>query len=82
MSTPREQLACRLRRIQQQIGVKADGVLGPETLTASKGGSTSMSAGARRVSVFVRQPRAVVSFEVGSRQQYEGDSVGPRGPAA
>ena len=35
MPTPRqEQLASRLRRIQQTLGVKADGVLGPETLTA------------------------------------------------
>ena len=72
MSTPREQLASRLRRIQQQIGVRADGVLGPETLTALE----------RRLDIDVNRRAAslecscaslelIVSFEVGSRQQYE-----------
>jgi hypothetical protein len=72
MPTPREQLTSRLRRIQQEIGVTADGVLGPETLTALE---RRLDIEASRRATSLECSRAslelIVSCEVGSRQQYE-----------
>ena len=72
MPTPREQLASRLRRIQQEIGVKADGVLGPETLTAlERRLEIEVSNRAASLECSCASLELIVRFEVGSRHQYE-----------
>jgi hypothetical protein len=84
MPTPhQEQLASRLRRIQKALGVEADGVLGPETLTALE----------RRLEIRIT-PRSfslecscqnldmILRFEVGSRARYEKEFQRPVWPGA
>src|SRR6185295_12196550 len=72
MPSPREQLTSRLRRIQQELGVAADGVLGPETLTALER-RLEIEVGRRATSLecSCTSLELIVGFEVGSRQRYE-----------
>ena len=72
MPSPREQLTSRLRRIQQELGVAADGVLGPETLTALER-RLEIEVGRRATSLecSCASLELIVGFEVGSRQRYE-----------
>ena len=82
MPTPREQLTSRLRRIQRALGVTADGVLGPETLTALE---RRLEIQVSRRAVSLECSRAslelIVRFEVGSRQRYEREFQCPIWPA-
>lgn len=82
MPTP-EPLTSRLRRIQQVLGVEADGVLGPETLTALE---TRLEIRASRRTVSLECSRAsldlILRFEVGSRARYERDFQRPVWPGA
>lgn len=62
----------RLKRIQQALGIAADGVLGPETLTALEE-RIGVSAPARSFSLEVSTLSldAIVAFEVTSKAVYE-----------
>src|SRR5688572_33289858 len=77
------QLTSRLRRIQQALGVQADGVLGPETLTALEArleigpGKRSVSLACSRTSLDL-----ILRFEVGSRSRYEKEFQRPVWPGA
>jgi hypothetical protein len=81
MPTPRDQLTSRLRRIQQALGVTADGVLGPETLTALE---SRLEIQVSKSAVSLECSRAslelIVRFEVGSRQRYEKEFQRPTWP--
>ena len=72
MSATSPQVAQRLRRIQNTLGVTADGMLGPETLTALE---KRLELGATRKTVSLTCSRKslelIVQFEIGSRAQYE-----------
>ena len=84
MPTPRqEQLASRLRRIQQALGVKADGVLGPETLTALES-RLEIKVSPRTVSLECSMSSLdqILRFEVGSRKRYEKEFQRPVWPGA
>jgi hypothetical protein len=71
MSEASPQIAQRLRRIQSVLGVSADGLLGPETLTALE---KRLAIGTSRKAVSLRcscrSLDAIVQFEIGSRAQY------------
>ena len=72
MPTAREQLTSRLRRIQEEIGVTADGVLGPETLTAlERRLEIPVSNRAASLACSCASLELILGFEVGSRQRYE-----------
>jgi hypothetical protein len=81
MTAPTSQIEARLRRIQRELGVDADGVLGPETLTALERqleivpARRSMSLECSRSSV-----DQIVSFEVTSRAFYEKSLRSPMWP--
>ena len=81
MPTPRDQLTSRLRRIQQALGVTADGVLGPETLTALES-RLEIQVSKRAVSLECSRAslELIVRFEVGSRQRYEKEFQRPTWP--
>jgi hypothetical protein len=72
MTTTSPQVMERLRRIQSTLGVQADGVLGPETLTALE---KKLSIDAPRKAASLRcscnSLEAIVRFEIGSRARYE-----------
>jgi hypothetical protein len=71
-STALTPLAQRLRRIQQTLGVTADGLLGPETLSALEDRlGIAPPAGAFSLEVSRRSLDALVEFEVSSRAAYE-----------
>ena len=81
MATPREQLTSRLRRIQQALGVTADGVLGPETLTAlERRLDIQVSARAVSLACSCASLELIVRFEVGSRQRYQKEFQRPTWP--
>src|SRR6188768_168613 len=81
MATPREQLTSRLRRIQQALGVTADGVLGPETLTAlERRLDIQVSARAVSLACSCASLELIVRFEVGSRQRYQKEFQRPIWP--
>jgi hypothetical protein len=72
MPAPSEESKDRLRRIQEALGVEADGLLGPETLTALE----------RRFDITIKESAAsmqcsrgsldlIIAFEVGSPKRYE-----------
>jgi hypothetical protein len=72
MTTTSPQITERLRRIQSTLGVHADGMLGPETLTAlEKKLSIDAPRKAASLRCSCRSLEAIVRFEVGSRAQYE-----------
>jgi hypothetical protein len=66
------QVSQRLRRIQNALGVTADGMLGPETLTALE---KHLELDATRKTVSLTCSRKalelILQFEIGSRAQYE-----------
>jgi hypothetical protein len=66
------QVSQRLRRIQNALGVTADGMLGPETLTALE---SRLELGATRKTISLACSRKslelILQFEIGSRAQYE-----------
>jgi hypothetical protein len=66
------QVEQRLRRIQNALGVTADGMLGPETLTALE---KHLELDATRKTVSLTCSRKalelILQFEIGSRAQYE-----------
>ena len=72
MSEASPEVAHRLRRIQSALGVHADGMLGPETLTAIE---QRLAIVAPRKAASLRcsckSLDALVRFEIGSRAQYE-----------
>jgi hypothetical protein len=72
MSATSPQVAQRLRRIQRALGVTADGMLGPETLTALE---ARLALAASRNTISLRCSRKsvelILEFEIGSRVQYE-----------
>ena len=72
MSATSPQVEQRLRRIQNALGVTADGMLGPETLTALE---THFELDATRKTVSLSCSRKsldlILQFEIGSRAQYE-----------
>ena len=72
MSTTSPQIAQRLRRIQNALGVTADGMLGPETLTALEV-RLDLAATRKIISLACsrRSLEIIVQFEIGSRAQYE-----------
>jgi hypothetical protein len=72
MSTMSPQVAQRLRRIQNALGVTADGMLGPETLTALEK-HFELDATRKTVSLSCSRKslELILAFEIGSRAQYE-----------
>jgi hypothetical protein len=72
MSATSPQVALRLRRIQTALGVTADGMLGPETLTALE---AQLGLGATRKTISLACSRKslelILQFEIGSRARYE-----------
>jgi hypothetical protein len=72
MARTSPQVAQRLRRIQNALGVTADGMLGPETLTALE---AHLDIAATRKTISLACSRKsldlIVQFEIGSRTQYE-----------
>lgn len=72
MTATSPQVAQRLRRIQNALGVTADGMLGPETLTALE---ARLELGATRKAISLNCSRKslelILQFEIGSRAQYE-----------
>jgi hypothetical protein len=72
MDTNKEVLTTRLRRIQSTLGVDADGLLGPETLTALER-KLGIDVPARTVSLECSKSGVdlLVAFEIGSRRLYE-----------
>jgi hypothetical protein len=72
MSPTSPQVAQRLRRIQSALGVTADGMLGPETLTAlEKRLAIDAPRNAASLRCSSRSLESIVQFEIGSRAQYE-----------
>ena len=72
MTQTSPQVTERLRRIQSALGVHADGMLGPETLTAlEKKLAIDAPRKAANLRCSCRSLEAIVRFEVGSRAQYE-----------
>jgi hypothetical protein len=72
MTTTSPQVMERLRRIQSTLGVHADGMLGPETLTAlEKKLSIDVPRKAASLRCSCKSLEAIVRFEIGSRAQYE-----------
>src|SRR4051812_9996368 len=73
----------RLRRIQQALGVTADGVLGPETLTALET-QLSLKALPRSYSLEVscESLSAIAAFEITSKSAYERQYRRPLWPGA
>jgi hypothetical protein len=82
MPTPQqEQLASRLRRIQKSLGCEADGVLGPETLTAlERALEIKMTARAFSLECAGQNLDMILRFEVGSRARYEKEFQRPVWP--
>ncbi|MFL6550934.1 MAG: hypothetical protein ACJ8OJ_19745 [Povalibacter sp.] len=73
----------RLRRIQQVLGVTADGVLGPETLTALETRlDITLPARAYSLEVSCRSLNAIIQFEVTSEATYEQRYCKPSWPGA
>jgi hypothetical protein len=72
MATTSPQVAQRLRRIQAALGVTADGMLGPETLTALEA-RLDLAATRRIISLACscKSLEMILQFEIGSRAQYE-----------
>jgi len=72
MSATSPQVAQRLRRIQNALGVTADGMLGPETLTALEK-HFELDATRKTVSLSCSRKslELILAFEIGSRAQYE-----------
>jgi len=83
MPVPADALTSRLERIQQALGVEADGVLGPETLTALE---TRLQIRASKRAVSLECSRLsldlILKFEVGSRTRYEKEFQRPVWPGA
>src|SRR5687767_1238475 len=81
MDDRQTQLTSRLRRIQTNLGVDADGLLGPETLTALElklgivAATRAVSLSCSRMSLDL-----LLGFEVGSRQGYEREFQRPVWP--
>jgi hypothetical protein len=78
-----EALTSRLKRIQHALGVEADGVLGPETLTALEA-RLEIVASRRNVSLECTRSSLdlILRFEVGSRARYEKEFQRPVWPGA
>ena len=72
MDTNKDVLTTRLRRIQSTLGVEADGLLGPETLTALER-KLGIEVPARAFSLECSKSGMdlLVAFEIGSRRLYE-----------
>ena len=72
MSTTSPQVAQRLGRIQSALGVTADGMLGPETLTALEA-RLDLAATRKTISLACSRKslELIVQFEIGSRARYE-----------
>jgi hypothetical protein len=72
MQTNKEVLTTRLRRIQVALGVEADGMLGPDTLTALER-RLAIEVPARAVTLECSRAGLdlLVAFEIGSRRRYE-----------
>ena len=83
MQPRQEHIASRLRRVQQALGVTADGLLGPETLTALET-RLEIKASPRAVSLVCsrRSLEQILRFEVGSRKLYEQEFQHPVWPGA
>jgi hypothetical protein len=81
MTNPQPQLTSRLKRIQSSLGVEADGLLGPETLTALER-KLGIVAATRAVHLECsrRSLDLLLGFEVGSRQRYEKEFQRPVWP--
>lgn len=81
MTNQPPQLTSRLKRIQSNLGVEADGLLGPETLTALEL-KLGIVAAARAVNLECsrRSLDLLLGFEVGSRQRYEKEFQRPVWP--
>ncbi len=72
MPAPSEESKERLRRIQEALAIEADGLLGPETLTALErrlGITIEESAASMQCSR--RSLELIIEFEVGSAKRYE-----------
>jgi hypothetical protein len=72
MPTMSPQVSQRLRRIQSALGVTADGMLGPETLTALEA-RLDLAATRKIISLTCSRKslELILQFEIGSRAQYE-----------
>jgi hypothetical protein len=72
MDTNKEVLTTRLRRIQAALGVEADGMVGPETLTALER-KLGIEVPVRSISLECSKAGVdlLVAFEIGSRRLYE-----------
>lgn len=82
MTNTGPQVTERLRRIQSKLGVHADGMLGPETLTAlEKRLSIDAPRKATSLSCSCKSLEDIVRFEIGSRAQYERLYAHPTWPA-
>lgn len=83
MTNQSPQLTSRLKRIQSRLGVEADGLLGPETLTALEL-ELGIVAATRSVNLECsrRSLDLLLGFEVGSRQRYEREFQHPVWPGA
>jgi hypothetical protein len=72
MAATSPEVAQRLRRIQSALGVTADGMLGPETLTALE---SRLELGATRKTISLACSRKsldlILQFEIGSRARYQ-----------
>jgi hypothetical protein len=72
MAAPREESKDRLRRIQLALGVEADGLLGPQTLTAlEKRLGITIKESAASMQCTRRSLELIIAFEVGSPKLYE-----------
>lgn len=81
MTNQQPQLASRLKRIQASLGVEADGMVGPETLTALEL-KLGIVVATRAVNLECsrRSLDLLLGFEVGSRQRYEKEFQRPVWP--
>jgi hypothetical protein len=72
MSATSPEVAQRLRRIQNALGVTADGMVGPETLTALEK-RLELAATRKIISLTCSRKSLdlILQFEIGSRAQYE-----------
>jgi hypothetical protein len=74
-------IRARLRRIQQKLGIHADGLLGPETLTALEHRLEITPAGSHfNLEVSRRSLALLVQFEVSSKAHYVGRLRRPTWP--
>jgi lysozyme family protein len=83
MAATTNHVEARLRRIQSALGVHADGVLGPETLSALETRlQVQPQDGAAHLECSKSSLDQIVSFEVGSKSSYDRTLQSPTWQAA